>query len=144
MSAPFKTPGVFLVDPSRLASGAWCHTKDRQIGEGDIHASYSADKIGLEGKVRRPFSWQNGLWTCTSIRTIDREATFEAYCLIPAAHFGGTPEPYGKAIMNSAARRECGKGFYHGMLVRHANREFVLVGPPIQFCGNNTEQLSLL
>ena len=69
MSAPFKTSDVFLVEPSRLASGAWCHTKERQIGEGDIHASYSADKIGLEGKVRRPFNWQNGLWVRQSLKT---------------------------------------------------------------------------
>ena len=55
MSAPV-TPKEYRVDPPRLASGTWCHTRDRQIGEGDISASYSADKIGLEGKVRKPFA----------------------------------------------------------------------------------------
>lgn len=57
MSAPVKLQ-EFFVDPARLASGRWCHTRDRQIGEGDINASYSADKIA-EGRVRSPFKWQN-------------------------------------------------------------------------------------
>lgn len=53
MSAPLEIP-VIEVDPARLESGTWCHKRERQIGEGDIAASYSADKIALEGRVRSP------------------------------------------------------------------------------------------
>ncbi len=144
MSAPITSKDVVLVDPSRLASGRWCHQTDRMIGEGDIHASYSADKIGLEGRVRRPFHWQNGQCVCTSVRGISGEYTFEAYRLVAIRYFDGTPETYREATMNSAARRESGMGFYHGMLVKHAKKDFVLVGPPIRFRSNETEQLSLL
>ena len=70
MSAPVKLQ-EFFVDPARLASGRWCHTRDRQIGEGDISASYSADKIA-EGRVRSPFKWQNALTArCGSILHAD-------------------------------------------------------------------------
>lgn len=53
MSAPI-IKRQFRIDPSRLETGTWCHTRDKIIGEGDISASYSAEEIGLEGAVRKP------------------------------------------------------------------------------------------
>ncbi len=49
-----------IVDPSRLASGQWCHKAEKQIGEGDIRASYSADRIGMSQPVRRPWCCREG------------------------------------------------------------------------------------
>ena len=90
MSAPCKIR-EFFVDPSRLASGTWSHSRERQIGEGDINASYSGDKIGLEGCVRSPFTWQNCLWVCTGMVSHGDFRAAEAYRLVSARFFDGTP-----------------------------------------------------
>lgn len=143
MNAPITTRQVFLVETSRLTSGRWCHDKDRMIGEGDIHGSYSADTIGQDGTVRRPFKWQNGLCVCTSIHNFEAAYHCEAYRLVPRLHFKGTPVTYQEAAMSSSARRKSGMGFYHGIHVKRAGTNFVLVGPPMHFRPNETEQLSL-
>ena len=41
------------VSLARLASGRYDHGRSRDIGEGDIHASYSADTIASAGKIRK-------------------------------------------------------------------------------------------
>lgn len=131
MSAPVTKE--FRVDPARLASGTWCHARDSQIGEGDISASYSADKIGLEGKVRSPFRWKNGLWVCTSLHSIRNHRGAEAYRLIPERFFGGTPISYhDNAMLGDQARRKP-EGFYHGIRIKRGNQAFVLVGPSAVF-----------
>ena len=88
MSAPSRIK-EFFVDPSRLASGTYCHQRDRQIGEGDINASYSCDKIALEGSVRSPFKWQNTLWVCTSGGPESLSPQL-AWSLLMATHAWGT------------------------------------------------------
>lgn len=132
MSAPI-TPKEFRVDPSRLASGTWCHTRDRQIGEGDISASYSADKIGMEGKVRKPFAWQNALWVCTGMQSHGDFRAAEAYRLVPERFFSGEPTTYNEVACLPAAERFKPEGFYHGMRVRSGKQEFILVGPSVKF-----------
>ena len=128
MSAPIA-PKEYRVDPSRLASGTWCHTRDRCIGEGDIAASYSADKIGLEGKVRKPFVWQNSLWVCTGTHS----KSAEAYRLVPERFFDGEPTTYNEVAMLPFEQRIKPEGFYHGMRVRHGKQDCVLVGPEALF-----------
>ncbi|MEI4232985.1 hypothetical protein [Roseovarius sp. D22-M7] len=132
MSAPCKIK-EFHVDSSRLASGIWCHTQDRQIGEGDISASYSGDKIGLEGCVRSPFSWQNCLWVCTGMVSHGDFRAAEAYRLIPERFFAGTPLSYHENAMLGDEARLRPEGFYHGMRVRHGKRACVLAGPSAIF-----------
>ena len=44
------------IDPARLASGEWCHRAQKTLGQGDIYASYSADRIGMGQPVRKPFT----------------------------------------------------------------------------------------
>lgn len=132
MSAPVKLQG-FFVNPARLASGRWCHTRDRQIGEGDISASYSADKIGLEGCVRSPFTWQNCLWVCTGLVSHGEFRAAEAYRLVPRRFFGGTPISYHENAMLGDAARTRLEGFYHGMAVRHGKRYYVMIGPSAVF-----------
>ncbi|MEL6959202.1 MAG: hypothetical protein AAGL89_09665 [Pseudomonadota bacterium] len=132
MSAPV-TPKEYRVDPARLASGTWCHTRDRQIGEGDISASYSCDKIGLEGKVRKPFAWQNALWVCTGMRSMDSSRYAEAYRLVPERFFNGEPTTYQEVAWLPTAERFKPEGFYHGMRVRHGKQHFILVGPSASF-----------
>jgi len=52
------------IEPHRLESGTWCHSRQRQIGEGDISASYSADCIGMGNSVRKPFQHGGATWVC--------------------------------------------------------------------------------
>lgn len=132
MSAP-DTPKTFLVDPARLNSGWWCLERDRQIGEGDIAASYSADKIALEGRVRSPFKWQNVLWVSVgSAWPVDKSGV-QAYRLLRARFFDGTPISYHENTMLGDEARTRPEGFYHGMAVRHGKQACVLVGPKAIF-----------
>ncbi|AJE47980.1 hypothetical protein [Celeribacter indicus] len=128
MSAPI-TLQEFHVDPARLASGAWCHTRDRQIGEGDISASYSADKIGLEGRVRSPFKWQNALWVSVGGTSKGDYRAVQAYRIIERRFFDGTPITYQESV--SAPKPL--EGFYHGMAVKWGKLDCVLIGPASLF-----------
>ncbi|SFU18672.1 hypothetical protein [Sedimentitalea nanhaiensis] len=123
MNAPIE-PQEHRVDPSRLASGTWCHTRNRQIGEGDIAASYSADKIA-QGKIRKPFFWKNCLWVCTGTNS----KSAEAYRLVPERFFDGELTTYNEVAMLPFEQRIKPEGFYHGMRVRHGKQDCVLVGP---------------
>jgi len=58
---------TYAVYPARLAWGQWCHKTDRQIGRGDIHASYSADRIGMNQPIRQPFPWKGSLWVSKAV-----------------------------------------------------------------------------
>ena len=131
------------VDPARLQSGRWCHRAEKTIGEGDIHASYSADRIGMSKPLRKPFSWKGGLWVCVGIARRGDELCAEAYRLVHPQVFDGEPVTYGAKTANGNAARADPNGFYHGMLVKHAKADAVLCGPPILFVPGQTEQLAL-
>jgi len=121
---------VAAVSPERLAPGRWCHARDRQIGQGDIRASYSADVIAMEGRVRKPFHFQGWLWIAVAFRG----AEAEAYRLIPAHAFEGTPVSYAAKVLPEGGElaRNDPSGFYHGMEVRSGKEAFVLAGPALR------------
>jgi hypothetical protein len=124
------------VNPSRLAWGKHDHGRKRDIGEGDIYASYSADTIATAGKIRRAFRWQAQLMVTVSLSGHGGIAQAEAYHLIPLKGFAGTTMSYaekiGDADIAEAARNDP-NGFYHGMTVKHSSEAFVLAGPPVLF-----------
>ncbi|KUJ77240.1 hypothetical protein [Ruegeria profundi] len=132
MSAP-NCSKTFLVDPARLSSGRWCHERDRQIGEGDIAASYSADKIALEGRVRSPFKWQKVLWVSVGSAWPHDKQGVQAYRLLPTRFFDGTPISYHENTMLGDEARTRPEGFYHGMSVHYGKQPHVLVGPKAIF-----------
>lgn len=132
MSAP-DCPKSFLVDPARLESGHWCHTQDKQLGQGDISASYSADKIALEGRVRSPFKWHNALWISVGSAWPYDKQGIQAYRLLPKRFFDGTPITYQENTMLGDEARTRPEGFYHGMSVHHGKQPHVLVGPKAIF-----------
>lgn len=134
---------TFTVDPARLAAGRWCHRADKTIGEGDIHASYSADRIGMSQPVRKPFSWKGALWVCVGIEWRGGAVCAEAYRLIHPAGFAGACVSYAEKTADGDAARADPNGFYHGMRVRQGGSEFILSGPPARFVPGETEQLSL-
>jgi hypothetical protein len=127
------------VEPSRLAFGAWCHASERQIGEGDIRASYSADRIGMGQPIRKPFRYSGELWVC--VGTIASGA--EAYRLVQLSAYCGTARSYHDRCRDGDRARGDKAGFYDGIIVRHAGRELVMAGPPVMFVAGEGAQLSL-
>lgn len=131
------------IDPARLMPGVWCHKRDRTIGEGDIYASYSADRIGMGRPVARPFTWRGGQWVCVSIEGRKDQFTAQAYRLTHPAAFEGVPVTYGAKTLDAESARGDPDGFYHGITVTHAGASFVLTGPPVTFTPGQAEQLAL-
>jgi hypothetical protein len=133
---PPKERETFAVHPARLA---W-RSAGKETCEGDIHASYSADVIGMSGRVRKPFKWNGALCVCTSIRgcglTESGRQEHEAYRIVPAKMFTGTTTTYSDKTdraEDAEAARNDPNGFYHGMVIKHGGETFVIAGPPIRF-----------
>jgi hypothetical protein len=127
------------VEPLRLAFGAWCHASEKQIGEGDIRASYSADRIGMGQPIRKPFGYAGELWVCVGTGP----SGAEAYRLVHPSLFSGTPRTYHDRRRDGDLARGDPAGFYDGIVVRHAGRELVMAGPPVTFVAGEEAQLSL-
>ncbi len=127
------------VEPSRLAFGAWCHATEKQTGEGDIRASYSADRIGMCQPVRKPFRYGGELWVCIGTSA----SGAEAYRLVHPSVFGGMARSYHDRCRDGDRARGDHAGFYDGIIVRHAGRELVMAGPPATFVAGEEAQLSL-
>jgi hypothetical protein len=143
MTRPPHTTETYAVNPARLAGGTWCHKANRQIGEGDIHGSYSADRIGMAQPVRKPFLWKGAPHVCVGMRYCGESMDAEAYRLVPVRLFDGEPTTYAGKLTDADAARADPNGFYHGMTVRHGGASCVLCGPPVVFVPGRTEQLSL-
>jgi hypothetical protein len=140
---PDTTSLLHRVDPARLASGSWCHQAQKTVGQGDISASYSADRIGMGEPVRKPFEWNGGLWVCVGIRHCSGQEIAEAYRLVHPQMYDGRPLTYAARFMNAEAARADPAGFYHGMSAKHGGAAYVLCGPPVTFAPGETAQLSL-
>jgi hypothetical protein len=124
------------VPPARLAWGTYDHDRNRDVGEGDIHASYSADTIAMSGRIRKAFRWQAQLMVTVSLAGCGGIEQAEAYRLLSLRAFIGTPTTYADKIEtgeNAEAARNDPNGFYHGITVRHSSESFVLFGPPVLF-----------
>lgn len=133
----------YAVDPARLSAGRRCHKADKTLGEGDIHASYSADRIGMGKPVRRPFIWKNAPHVCVSMRHCGDTVCAEAYRLVHASQFGAAPTSYAQKLTDPDAARADPQGFYHGMAVSCGSNTLILCGPPVLFAPGKTKQLSL-
>lgn len=137
------TPQTIAVDPSRLAYGAWCHRADKQVGEGDIRAAYSADRIGYGQPVRRPFRHGGKDYVTTGTGGMRDDISASAYRIVTVRHFAGTPRSYRETVLDGDAARRNPLGFYHGMGVTHAGKPHVLVGPEVVFVAGQERQLAL-
>jgi len=127
------------VCPTRLAYGAWSHRANRTVGQGDISAAYSADRIGLGEAVRSPFRYEGALWV-----TVDTSGDgCRAYRLIAPEVFADTTMTYREGCADGDAARSDPNGFYHGMRVWHVGNDRVLCGPPVLFVPGEIEQPSL-
>ena len=127
------------VEPSRLGFGAWCHAREKHIGEGDIRASYSADRIGMGQPIRKPFRYAGELWVCVGTGP----AGAEAYRLVHPSIYGGIARSYHDRCRDGDRARGDPAGFYDGIIVRHAGQELVMAGPPVMFVAGEEAQLTL-
>ena len=124
------------VNPARLKWGRYDHERGQDIGEGDIHASYSADTIAIAGKVRKSFRFQGRLLVTVSMSGCGGVEKAEAFELIPPKTFNGIPTPYHErtgTADNADAARNDPMGFYHGMKVTCGRETFIMSGPPTIF-----------
>lgn len=132
-----STETVHRLDPERFSHGQWDHDLQRDIGEGDIAASYSADVIAMKGIVRKPFLFQRRLWVSTGNRTVRPAGPMNngatAYHLMPLEAFEGRAVSYAEKTADSGAARADPNGFYHRITVRHRGQPHVMVGPPVHF-----------
>lgn len=133
---------TYAVDPARLEAGRWCHKAAKTLGEGDIYASYSADRIGMGKPVCKPFSYHGSLWICISVR-FGKNMSCEAYQLVHHKAFAGQPVRYSERVSLGDAARLDDNGFYHGMSVQYDGVSHVLCGPPAIFIEGEPDQLSL-
>jgi hypothetical protein len=107
-------------------------------GQGDICASYSADRIGEEKPIRKPFNWEGSHWTCVGMagRGGGVQNYAHAYRLLPEKRFDGEPKTYSartaSAELSESARNDP-MGSYHGVTVSHKGERFVLCGPEATF-----------
>jgi hypothetical protein len=133
------------------------YEKHSDSGEGDIHASYSADTIATEGKIRRPFMFNGNPWVCVGMRGRGAVDEAEAYRLVHVKIFKGTPTTYSEKTrteQGAEIARTDPLGFYHAMVVKSGKESFVMMGPPTTFVSDpvpegpvnsvgQSEQLSL-
>jgi len=131
------------VDPSRLSHGRWDHASQATIGEGDIAASYSADRIGMGRPIRRPFHWRNDLYVCVGIMTLDGTRQLEAYRIESLMAFPWPAFSYAEKTHDAEAARDDPLGFYHGVIVTVRGSEMVLCGPPVRFMPGVERQAEL-
>jgi hypothetical protein len=134
---------TFTVDSDRLAHGNWCHHADKTIGEGDISASYSADRIATAQSIRKPFRWRGSDWVCVGTTFHHSVPSAKAYRVVHPQRFQGDPTSYREKSRDGDAARADPNGFYHGMTVTHAGQTLVLCGPPAIFIPGQSAQLDL-
>jgi len=138
-----QRPPHVAVDPARLQHGQWCPTREEYVGEGDIVASYSADKIALAGVIRRPFPWHENLWVNVGEMHWGSQSQITAYRLEPAEAFAEEIVSYAEKTVDCEAARNDPLGFYHGMHVAHRGKVWVLCGPARIFVPGQTAQPGL-
>ena len=130
------------VAAGRLSFGEWSDEANDYLGVGDVTASYSADSIANESRVRKPFAHRGSLYV--SVGGTSHAAT--AYRLTPAGDFGGEPTTYRSRCEAGDAARSDPMGFYHGVKVRRGRAWYVLTGPKVTFhpsAAAGPEQLTL-
>ena len=138
------TFAIFTVAASRLAYGEYDHLTGRYVGIGDIRASYSADVIATEGRIRAPFVHEGVLYVAVGGTNTETKA-------VALAH----PRQFPRAMMTYHEKSRAGAagsdpfGFYDGIRVKCGAVAYVLCGPGVIFKGDKalnrvaSEQLPL-
>ncbi|MEQ9617080.1 MAG: hypothetical protein RLN60_03500 [Phycisphaerales bacterium] len=131
------------VDPARLASGEWDRENSKLVGEGDIYASSSQDRIGTGRPLRKAFRFRNADWVCTGMIHHRSASRAEAYRVVHESVFEDEATTYCNKTRDCEAARNDPKGFYHGMRVTSRGQPCVLCGPPVEFVPGESVQSEL-
>jgi hypothetical protein len=100
-------------------------------------ASYSADVIAMNSKVRKPVSCGGDLWVSVGSSGSAAHRLVKMYRLVQLADFDGMVTHYNEktAIWRDGDKypgdyaRNDPNGFYHGMKVSNGSNTYVLFGP---------------
>lgn len=115
-----KESETAYASPERFFGGEYDYRlkKSEIRPAGDINSSYSADKIGMEGTVRRPFKWQDGYRISTGILwTGQKTDHINTWLLVPIEYYKGETFVYpGKPNAFT----------YEGMKVKWKGKEYIL------------------
>ena len=104
-----------------------------------VKGSYSGDTIAESKTTRKPFKFEGVFYVSTGgysgRYSLPSE---EAYQMVPRDQFQGLVKWYGQKLRETQVdwgeqRRNQPEGFYHGMLIKRGETEWVLLGPPITF-----------
>ena len=113
------------VDPARLSMGHWDLVANKQIDEGDISQSYSADVIAEHNTFRRPFRWKDGFrisvggsFTGTKVHCV------RTYRIIPVELYDDETHTYTESCTYDENHKS--KFTYEGMRVKKGDKEYVL------------------
>jgi hypothetical protein len=133
------------IHPDRLSHGEW--KGEKHVGEGDVPASYSGDRICEDQPIRTPFRWGADLWVCVSISgkglTATGETEMQAYRIVPPAMFNGVETTYRAKVYDGTdgeTARNDRMGFYHSMKITHGGKPFIMQGPPAVFVADPTPE----
>lgn len=133
---------TFTVSAARLAYGKWNHATNKEEGEGDIAAAYSADVIATNGRIRKPFKfrYQGQEFPCCTVGMSSNNA--DAYRLLTPEQFALPTTTYAEKTHHDGGEtaRNDPMGFYHGMAVKHGGKNFVLCGPELRFRAEGAEE----
>lgn len=108
-------PSPHRVSHGRLDGGIWSAEFNKHVGEGDISAAYSADTIGMQGTIRRPFVFRGGLW----VNVAQGGGQVKAYRLVPFDDHEERPgsrtgptnaKRHGRTRMGSTTAPRCATG----------------------------------
>ena len=115
---------VILVDAARLAFGKWDAETEKDIGEGDIHKSYSGDTIP-NGKIRGVITMDGKPYVTTGFsRSPDHSEQATLSRLYTLADWGEKPiTTYGAVTTTCRHGHEFS---YEGIKVKHGRSEYVL------------------
>lgn len=115
--------------------------RNRDISEGDIAASYSGDTI-MQGKVRKPFRFEDELMVTVTLNAMGRIEQAYAYHLVPVKSCPGNPTTYREKLTGYREPEKAWQdplGSYHGILVTWGKEQFVMCGPEVALVADHQE-----
>ncbi|OGM08868.1 hypothetical protein A2Z67_02565 [Candidatus Woesebacteria bacterium RBG_13_36_22] len=113
------------VDPARLSTGHWDHNTNKQIDEGDIGRSYSADVIASDSAFRKPFKWKDG-WRISvgSVSIGLKIESVKTYRLVPFNTYEGEKFTYEES--HNLDDNHVSRFSYEGMIVKKGKEQYIL------------------
>jgi hypothetical protein len=115
---------IHTVNASRLSWGKWDATRQKDIGEGDIHKAYSGDTIS-SGKLRGVVTIAGIRYAVTGLARNHGAEEATLWPLLTPAEWGDQPTTtYGD--VTSRRNQEQSEFSYEGIRVKHGKNQYVM------------------